>query len=150
MAIPTTFQIGQKVSPQQAAANYVAGASAKGTKWATNYLMAKRDPFAAASAAADVWLANLNNAGTAAFQAGLARVNPQQVATLVSTQGPTLYQQGITNKGAPKYANAAQQVIPALQQIAANLPPRGNLQQNLQRAVQQATEAARLRGKFRG
>ena len=46
--IPTSFNIGAKVSATTAAANYVAGASAKGTKWATNYLNSKVNPFQAA------------------------------------------------------------------------------------------------------
>lgn len=147
--IPTSFQIGAAVTPQTAATNYVAGASSKGTKWATNYLQSKTDPFNAAAAAASEWLAAINQSGTAGFQAGLARVNRAQVAKLVSTQGPTLYASGITNKGAPNYASAAVGLIPALQQIANNLPPRGTLAQNLQRAVQMATQASALRGQFR-
>ncbi|MGH7745789.1 MAG: hypothetical protein ACREQ5_13550 [Candidatus Dormibacteria bacterium] len=148
--MPTSFQIGAKVSPATAAANYKSGASAKGTKWATNYLMAKVDPFAAAAAAANTWLANLNAAGTAAFSAGLSRVDKGAVATLVSTQGPTLYAQGITNKGAPKYAKAAAGLIPALQQAAANLPARGSLEQNIARSNAMVRAAAAMRGQYRG
>jgi hypothetical protein len=148
--IPTAFQIGAKVTPTTAAANYTAGASTKGQKWATNYLQSRVDPFNAASDAAASWLANINSAGTAAFQAGLSRVNRANIAKLVSTQGPSLYAAGITNKGSVKYATAAQGLIPALQQIAANLPPRGTLQQNLARATQMATQAAGLRGQYRG
>lgn len=147
--LPTSFQIGAAVTPTQAAANYKSKASSAGTWWATKYLMSKTDPFTAASNAADTWLSNINQAGTAGFKAGLARVNRSAVAALVSTQGPALYNAGITNKGATKYASAAQGLIPALQQIAANLPPRGTLSQNLARATQQATQAAALRGKFR-
>jgi len=147
--IPSGFQIGQAVTPAQAAANYKAKASAAGSWWATKYLMAKTDPFNAAAAAADTWLANINNAGTAGFKAGLSRVNRTAVAQLVSTQGPSLYNAGITNKGATKYASAAAGLIPALQNIAANLPPRGNLDQNIARAAAQARGAAALRGKYR-
>ncbi len=150
MAIPTSFQIGAKVTPATAAANYTAGASAKGTKWATNYLQSKVNPFDAASAASGTWLQNINTAGEASFKAGLARVNQQNVATLVSTQGPTLYSQGITNKGTPKYTTAAQQLIPALQNAAANLPPRGTLAQNIARSAAMIQAAAAMRGKYRG
>jgi hypothetical protein len=147
--IPTNFNIGAKVTPQTAAANYVAGAASKGTKWATNYLQSKVDPFNAAALAADYMIARINEVGAAGVRAGLARVNRAQVAKLVSTQGPTLYASGINNKGAPNYAAAAQGLIPALQQIAANLPPRGTLEQNLARAVAQARAAAALRGQYR-
>lgn len=148
--IPTQFNFGGQITPQQAAANYSAKASGAGTWWATKYLMAKVNPFQAASAAAAFWLQRLNEVGTAGFQAGLARVNLQAVAKLVSTQGPNLYNQGITNKGVPKYATAIAGLLPVEQQIAANLPPRGTLQQNIQRAAQMATQLAAIRGQFRG
>lgn len=147
--IPTGFQIGAAVTPAQAAANYKAKASAAGTWWATKYLMAKTDPFNAAAAAADYWLAKINESGTAGFKAGLSRVNRTAVATLVSSQGPALYNAGITNKGATKYAAAATGLIPALQNIAANLPPRGNLDQNIARSAAMQRGAAALRGRYR-
>jgi len=147
--IPSSFQIGAKTTPQAAAANYTSGASGKGAKWATNYLQPKVNPFQAASAAANTWLANINSAGTAAFQAGLAAVDQNQVAKLVSTQGPTLYSQGITNKGAPNYAKAASGLIPALQNAAANLPPRGTAAQNDQRMLAMVQAARAMKGQYK-
>lgn len=147
--IPTSFNIGAKVSPQTAAANYVTGASGKGAKWATNYLNSKVDPFAAAAAAANNWLAKINESGTAGFIRGLSAVNKTQVAKLVSTQGPTLYSQGIANKGAPNYAAAAAGLIPALQQAAANLPPRGSDAQNDQRMLAMVAASRSMKGQFR-
>jgi hypothetical protein len=147
--IPSSFQIGAKVSPATAAANYKTNASSKGTWWATKYLMSKVDPFAAASAAASTWLAKINQAGTAGFQAGLARVDKAAVAQLVSTQGPTLYNQGIQNKGAAGYAKAAAGLIPAMQQAAANLPARGDLEANIARSAAMQRAAAAMRGQFR-
>jgi hypothetical protein len=147
--IPTSFNIGAKVSATTAAANYVSGASAKGIKWATNYLNSKVNPFQAASAAANTWLQNINTAGTAAFQKGLASVNQAQVAKLVSTQGPTLYSSGITNKGAPNYATAATGLIPAIQQIAANLPPRGTAAQNDARQAAMVNGLRAIKGQYK-
>jgi hypothetical protein len=132
-----------------AAANYKAAAANAGTKWATKYLMSKVDPFNAASAAAPTWLANINNAGVAGFQAGLARVNRARVATLVNTQGPTLYAQGINNKGAANYAASAVGLIPALQQAAANLPPRGSDAQNDQRSLAMIAAARAMKYTYR-
>jgi hypothetical protein len=149
MAIPTTFQIGAKVSPASAAARYSQNASAAGTQWATKYLMSKVNPFQAASDAAPRTVANFVAAGATAIQQGLSRVDQNAVATLVSTQGPTLYNQGIANKGTPKYAKAAQGLIPALQQAAANLPPRGDINQNLARANAMAIAAHAMRGLYR-
>lgn len=147
--IPTSFQIGAKTTAATAAANYTTGAGSKGTKWATKYLMSKVDPFDAASAAANTWLANVNQAGVTGFQAGLARVNRARVANLVSTQGPTLYNQGITLKGSANYAAAATSLIPAIQQAAANLGPRGSVAQNQQRMIDMNNALRSMRGQFR-
>jgi hypothetical protein len=148
-ALPTSFQIGSKVTAASAAAKYTQRASAAGQYWAAGYLTSKVDPFAAASDAADTCVANFNAAGASAIRAGLARVNKANVAKLVSTVGPTLYNQGIQNKGSVNYASSASGLIPALQQAAANLPPRGNEQQNEQRAVAMMRAAKALRGQFR-
>lgn len=147
--IPTSFQIGAKVTPAQATANYTKNAGSAGTWWATKYLMSKTDPFAAASAAGSTWLANINAAGVAGFQAGLARVNKANVAKLVSTTGPTLYNQGIANKGSLNYATSAAGLIPALQQAAANLPPRGTAADNDQRMLAMVAAARNLKYTYR-
>jgi len=147
--VPNAFSIGTKVTAAQAAANYTAGASAKGTKWATNYLHSKRDPFEAAAAAAATWLANINTAGTAGFTAGLGRVNRQQIATWVSQHGSAQYSSGISNKGTPRYAAAATGLIPAIQQAAANLPPRGSDAENENRMVLMRRAMKAMRGMYR-
>ncbi len=147
--IPTSFQIGTRVTPQQAAANYVANASGKGTWWATRYLSAKVDPFAAAAAAAPRWLQRINEVGTAGYTKGLNAVDKVAVAKLVSTQGPSLYAQGITNKGGPNYTKSSSGLIPALQAAAAALPPRGTLDQNIARSAAMQRAAAAMRGQYR-
>lgn len=147
--IPNAFSIGAKVTPQSAAANYVSGASTKGAKWATNYLHSKVDPFTAAADASATWLQNINTSGEAGFKAGLARVNRAQVAQLVSTAGPGLYSNGVQNKGAARYATAAAQLIPAIQQVAANLPPRGTEAQNEQRAIMMMRALKAMKGQYR-
>jgi len=147
--VPTSFGIGQKVTPAQAAANYTAGASAKGTKWATNYLHSKVDPFEAAAAASATWLANINQAGEAMFKAGLGRVNKAQVATWVSQHGAAQYAAGIANKGTPRYAATAAGLIPAIQQAAANLPPRGSAAQNDARMNAMVAALRNMKGQFR-
>src|SRR5216684_182807 len=148
--IPTSFQIGAKVRPQTAAANYVQGASGKGTKWATNYLQAKVDPFDAAAAVADTTVANFVAAGASAIRAGLGRVNKAQVAKLIHDNGAQLYSQGVSQKGGPKYAVAATGLIPALQQAAANLPARGSLEQNIARSAAMIRAAKAMKGQHKG
>lgn len=147
--VPSGFQIGAKVTPATAAANYTKNAGNAGTWWATKYLMSKTDPFAAASAASGRWLARLNEVGEAGFKKGLANVDKNAVGTMVSTKGAGLYNAGIANKGSAKYAKVADQLIPALQGIAANLPPRGTLEDNIARAAAMARGAAAIRGQYR-
>lgn len=148
-AVPTSFQIGAKTTAASAAAKYTQRASGAGTYWATGYLTSKVNPFAAAAASASYWLQRVNEAGTAAFTQGLNAVDQAAVAKLVSQQGATLYNQGITNKGSPNYAKAANGLIPALQSAASALPPRGNLQQNIARATAMMQAAAAMRGQYR-
>ncbi len=149
MPIPTTFTVGAKVTAASAAARYTANASGAGTQWATKYLMPKVNPFTAAADAADTCVANFNAAGATSIRAGLARVNQQAVASLVSSQGPALYNAGIVNKGSSKYASSASGLIPALQQAAANLSPRGSFAQNLARATAMATAAKAMKGMYK-
>ncbi|HKD78806.1 MAG TPA: hypothetical protein VKH81_03885 [Candidatus Angelobacter sp.] len=147
--IPNAFSIGTKVTPATAAANYQSGAATKGAKWATNYLHSKRDPFQAAHDAAATWLANINQSGTAGYQAGLNRVNKAQVAQFVSQHGPAVYAAGIANKGAVRYQAAAASLIPAIQQAAHNLPPRGNDSQNEERMILMRRAMKAMRGQHR-
>lgn len=149
VTLPTTFQFGTKSTPAQAAAKYTAKATAAGQYWALGYLTAKTDPFTAASNQANYWLQRLNEVGVTGFQAGLARVNRAQVATLVSTTGPTLYNTGITNKGVPRYTAAITNLLPAMQQAAANLPPRGTDAQNDQRNLAMSAALRAMRGQYR-
>jgi len=147
--VPSGFQIAQKVSPATAAANYKTNAGNAGTWWATKYLMSKTDPFTAAANASGRWLARINEVGETGFKAGLGRVDRNAVGAMVSSKGAGLYNAGIANKGAAKYAKVADQLIPALQSIAANLPPRGTLEDNIARAAAMARGAAALRGQYR-
>jgi hypothetical protein len=147
--LPTSFQFGTKSTPAAAAAKYQTKASSAGTYWAQGYLTSKTDPFVAAANQANYWLQRLNETGVAGFQAGLARVNKQQVATLVSTSGPTLYNQGITNKGVPRYTASITNLLPAMQQAAANLPPRGTDAQNDARSAAMVAALRAMRGVYR-
>ena len=111
--------------------------------------MSKTDPFTAAANASGRWLARINEVGETGFKAGLGRVDRNAVGAMVSSKGAGLYNAGIANKGAAKYAKVADQLIPALQSIAANLPPRGTLEDNIARAAAMARGAAALRGQYR-
>ena len=149
VTLPTSFTFGAKESPATAALKYQQKASAAGQYWALGYLTAKRDPFIAASDQANYWLAQLNAVGVAGFQKGLARVNKAQVAQMVATSGPQLYNTGIQQKGVPRYTASITNLLPAMQTAAANLPPRGSDTQNDQRALAMIAYLRSIRGQFR-
>jgi len=81
---------------------------------------------------ADIWAKNVN-IPLGEWQAAAAG------------KGGDRYAGGIT-AGAPKMAQFMQGFLPKVQAIANSLPPRGTLEQNLARMVQQARETAKLRG----
>jgi hypothetical protein len=145
------FQPGTPTTATEATTNWVAGSTAKAQKYVTNTLRPKVLFTTAAIAQAPEWLAQINQVGTAGYIAGMNRANANlnQIATNIQNNGAASYSQGVTSKQY-KYAAAATGLIPAIQQIAANLPPRGTTQQNIQRSVQFATQMAALRGQYRG
>lgn len=145
------FNPGAKVTAATATANWVSGSTAKAQKWVTNTLAPKVLFTTAAINNASEWLAKIQQVGTAGYIAGMNRANQNlnQIAINIQNNGAASYTAGVTNKQY-KTAAAFAGLIPAIQQIAANLPPRGNLQQNLTRMTQQATQTAQLRGEYRG
>lgn len=145
------FQPGTPTTAAEAAANWVSGASAKAQKWVTNTLRPRVLFTDAAIANAPEWLARVQQAGVAGYTAGMQRAakNLSQIANNIQTNGAASYSAGITAKSY-KYANAAVGLIPAIQQIANSLPPRGTKQQNIARATQFMNQMAALSGQFRG
>ena len=145
------FQPGTPVTAAEATANWVSGSTAKAQKWVTNTLRPRVLFTTAAIANAGEWLARIQQVGTAGYIAGMNRANQNlnQIANNIQTNGAAAYSAGITNKQY-KYAAAAQGLIPAIQQIAANLPPRGTKQQNIARATAFMNQMAALAGQYRG
>jgi hypothetical protein len=144
------FSPGTPTTPSEAAANWVSGSTAKSQKWVTNTLSLRVIFTQAAIANAPQWLAQIQSVGTAGYIAGMNRANQHltQIANNIQTNGAASYSQGITNKQY-KYAAAAQGLIPAIQQIVSNLPPRGTKQQNIQRATAFMTAMSQVSGQYR-
>lgn len=145
------FNVGQNITPQTASQNWVAGSTSKSAKYVTNTLAPKQLFTTAAIAAAPLWLSQIQRAGTASYIAGMNRANTNinAIAANIQTNGAANYTQGVTTKQY-KYTAAITALLPAIQNIVANLPPRGTLSQNLQRSSQFATDMSKLRGQYRG
>lgn len=128
-------------------------ASAAASKWATNLSGSTQRitdgvnsvttaPGLAAARQADVWLANL-------------QASAPKWKTKVAAVSLTDWQQAMINKGVPRIASGAQQAQPKMESFLnkflpyvysgkASLPPRGNLEQNIARAVQMMRHNAKF------
>jgi hypothetical protein len=126
-----------------AAAKWARNLAAAGPSIQAGVQQTSKDPTALAAAAAD-------RAG-AAYQAAI----PKMVAGL-QRAGKAGWQQGMLTKGIARIAQGAQQgqaktqaalaaIIPAVQAAVASLPPRGGLEQNLQRAAAFARAMAQFK-----
>lgn len=82
---------------------------------------------------ADVWAKKVSAVSLADWQAA------------AQGKGGDRYSGGVA-AGAPKMAAFMQNFLPKVQSIAASLPPRGTLEQNIARMTQQVRETAKLRG----
>jgi|SRR5579862_7016024 len=127
------FQVGAQTTAQDAATRYTAAAASAGAQWSKKTLMPRVNPIDAAKAASARWLGNINAAGEAGYVAGLNRVDQNAMANTIATQGPALYNAGVTAK-AYKYAAAMTKVLPVIRQVVSGLPARGDIEANIARA----------------
>jgi len=128
------FQVGQLTTAADAVARYKAAAPSAGAQWAKKTLMPRANPIDAAIAASGRWLSNINAAGETAFKAGLQRVDQNAMANTIATQGPALYNAGVTAK-AYKFDIAMQKLLPIIRNVQASLPPRGDVEANIARSA---------------
>lgn len=74
----------------------------------------------------------------------VAKVSTEEWKAAATGKGADRYAGGVA-AGAPKMAAFMADFLPKVQSIANALPPRGTLEQNIARMVQQARETAKLR-----
>jgi hypothetical protein len=111
--------------PSKWAGSWGAGVGRSGQKWAADYIAAGPAIFQKAAASVNNWqLAVSSQLAANAFVKGLSNVNFAQVTATVNGAGLQKYTSSGTTKQA-KYSSFAQVFGPKLQQIVANLPPRG-------------------------
>jgi hypothetical protein len=130
----------------QAAAKWQRNLSSAGQTISEGVMNTNKDPIALAIAAIPTAAANYAAAASSGrIQAGLQKSSKQA------------WQQGMVKKGIPRIAEGASQAVPKVQQklqsiIAAvnsatsSLPPRGSLEQNLQRSAAFARAMAATKG----
>lgn len=104
-------------------------------------------PGVAASRAADVWVQN-TTAAKAAFQANSAKVQLGDWQAAAKGKGLDRISSGAT-AAQPKMAAVLTKLIPAINTIKGQLPPRGNFAQNMQRAQAMAAGLHQQKGSFK-
>lgn len=130
-------------------------AAASLARWqqnATNAVQAYKDGVASVTVAPGQAAARQKDAYVQGVQANanlwaanVAKVSLQDWQAAAQGKGGDRFAGGIT-AGAPRMGQFLQNFLPKVNQIAANLPPRGTLEQNIARATAQIRETAKLRG----
>lgn len=134
-------------TPENAAAKWQRRLAAAGPDIIAGVNNVTRSPGQAAADQMQVWLQNTTSAA-------------QRWADSLRAMSLQDWQQSMINKGVNRITSGAaagqgkvqafmSQWLPFQQQVVASLPPRGNLEQNIQRAAAVARANAEAKGRFR-
>lgn len=122
------------------AAKWARNASAAVDAYKSGIQGVTQAPGAKAAAQADTWAANVA-ASKAKFQRNVGAVSLATWQERAESKGATNYPTGI-QAGVAAQAAFMADFLPKVQQIAANLPPRGTLEQNIARMNAQVRATA--------
>lgn len=132
---------------QQAATNWSGASGRATTDWNTGIQNTQKDQAALAVAAGARYIAGVQDAySSGRWAAGLQRRGTSYWKSQSEKKSPN-YSAGYT-AGSANYAAAAQKVMAAIATGVANLPPRGDINQNLQRSASLATYLHGLKGQL--
>jgi hypothetical protein len=132
---------------QQAQTNYTNSSGRAQTDWLAGINTTTKDQAALTVAAGARYIQGVQDAySSGRWAAGVSRRGTPYWKSQ-SEKKQAAYGAGITN-GAANYGLAAQKVMAAIAQGVANLPPRGDINQNLQRSASLATYLHGLKGQL--
>lgn len=121
-------------SASDAAQRWQTGFAGSGAKWAAGIEAVTVAPGQLAAAAAPRWLAGVQ-AAAPKYAANVARVSLAQWKSDAVTKGQSRLATG-AQVGMSKYQAKIGPVLDAIKSITAGLPPRGTVEQNIQRSAQ--------------
>lgn len=121
-------------SAAEAAQKWQQNFGAAGPAWSAGIEAVTVAPGQLAAAASDRYLMGVQQ-NVQKFASKVAGVSLAQWKSASTTKGPSRLAQGAT-VGLPKYQAAITRVLDAEKSIIASLPPRGTVEQNIQRSAQ--------------
>lgn len=134
-----------RMTPQQLAAKWQAKYGSSSEQYKAGVQAVQVNPAQSAIAAKDRWIQSLNEAAAdGRYENGLSTVTLQSWQQACIDKGASAIQ-AAARLGAIKVQRAEQEIGPKREAIVAALPPRGTLEQNLERARQMALGMAALR-----
>lgn len=133
-------------SPQDAAANWAQKFGASGAKWTAGVQSVTVAPGQLAARAKQLWLQN-TTAAADRFAANSARVSLSDWQAQTVSKGAPRLASG-AQAAMPKVADAFAKLFPAIQSAVNSLPPRGDIEANINRSAQfaRAMNAYKLKG----
>lgn len=136
-----------KLSPAQYAAKWQSKMSTSVEAYKQGIQAVTVNPAQSAIAAKELWINNLNEAAAnGRYEAGLSKVTLASWKSASIDKGASNIPAGARN-GTIKVEQAEREIGPQRDAIVASLPPRGTLDQNLERASQMARAMAQLKKK---
>lgn len=134
-------------SASQAAANWSGASGRASTAWAEGIQSTTKDQAALAAAAQPRWLQGVQDAAANnRFANGVTRRGTAYWKS--QSQAKTGNYSTGYSAGAGNFAAAIQKIISAEQNISSSLPPRGDINANLQRSQQFALALHQLKGQL--
>lgn len=132
-------------NPQQAADNWANGMANAGTKMRAGIEAVTTNPMETAAGRVDAYVAGVQRAASnGKYQAGLRRVTLQDWKRAMIDKGLGRIAGG-AQAGKPKMQQFLAEFLPYVETVKASLPPRGSLDQNIQRMIQQVQGNAAFR-----
>lgn len=119
------------VSPEDAASRWSSGLAGSTAKWQAGVEAVTVSPTQLAARAADLWARNVA-AAKPKFAANSAKVTREQwISATVNKGGPRLASGAQAAQG--RMGEVFTKLFPYINQVTASLPPRGDLEQNINR-----------------
>lgn len=135
------------ITPAAAAAKWQSRLAQSGDAIRAGVQAVQTSPGQSAAAKSDLWLQNVT-ASKQRWQDAVSKVNLTDWQNAIINKGIPRIQAGAAT-AQPKVASFLSQWMPFQQQVVASLPPRGGLEQNIQRMETLVRKNADQKGKFR-